>query len=185
MGPDGTVHDKLMDRRSYDAKDFSSWLAEALQTYEKEHPATRVPFVRAQVSIRGTGDDATAAVPAVDQAREANQPVLIYVGRDRAHDKDKQQNKERKLSKRFESKVLGSKSAAKVTEGWALLRFDLADTAHATWLKTHGIRQAPRLLLWLPTAKSPEDLGGKFTAYSLTGLLRKHQPQDDAAADKK
>ena len=172
VGADGQVHAKLMDRRSYQAKSFASWLDESLTAYEKEHPATRVPFQRAR--LRGT--DNTPAAPAIEKARTDKQPILIYVGRDRYDEKDKQQKKQRKLAKSFEKKVLGSKSAAKLTTGWALVRFDLADDGHAKWLARFEVTEAPRLLLWLPDQDTPQDLGRKVTASSLASLLRKHAP---------
>ena len=69
--------------------------------------------------------------------------------------KDKQAKKERKLSRKVEKGTLNSKTAAKQAEGWALLRFDLADADHATFARSHGIESAPAFLMWLPGQDAP------------------------------
>jgi len=188
VGADGKVFSSLMNGQQYQAAALSKWALEQANAYEKAHPSLRLPFVRAKVALRGEGTDAKAVCSALDEAREAKKPVLLYFGRSPVGGSDtptvrgwKAAKKEAKRSRKFEKGTLNSKVAAKEATGWILLRFDLADTAAARLAKTWDVKAAPALVLFEPGASSARVLDRKISGYALAALLKKHK----AAAPKK
>lgn len=177
VGRDGRVFSSLMNGQQYQAASFARWATEQADAYERAHPSTRLPFQRCSVTVRGGGPDARAVCVALDEAREAHKPLLLYFGRGRFDAEDKQGKKENKLSRKFEKGTLNSKTAEKQCGGWALLRFDLADEAHAIFARSLGVQGAPALLVWLPGEDAPTDLGRGVTGQGLAVLLKKHRPE--------
>lgn len=143
--------------------------------YERAHPSTRLPFIRCKVTIRGEGSDAQAVCKAVDEAREAGKPLLLYFGRSHFAPKDKKGKKESKMARKFEKGVLNSKTAQKECAGWALLRFDLADGNHRAYARSLQVETAPTLLLWAPGAEAPAVLDRRITGHGLAFVMKKHR----------
>ncbi|MGE0192417.1 MAG: hypothetical protein AB7T63_10290 [Planctomycetota bacterium] len=159
---DGEPSATLQTGGQYQPSSMARWLGDELVAYEKAHPRTRVPFVRAVV--KGTAE--SPQLEGFDTGR-ADGPVAIYVGRDRHEDDDKAGKTQTKRSRSFEKAVLGSKRAADEAQGWALLRLDLADPLHAAWAKAHGVEAAPALLLYPVGAATPIALDYRATAAQL------------------
>jgi thiol:disulfide interchange protein len=156
----------------YQASSFAKWLAEQAATFERDYPRTAIPFARAEVAET----DGNAACAALGETRAASRPVLVYCARDPRTDDDKAAKKECADCRAFEKKTLNAKSAAEAaaeTEGLLLLRFDLADPLHAKLAATLGVTKGPALLLFLPGAGKPEDLGGKLDGSALAFRLKK------------
>ncbi len=176
VGVSGEVQATLFTGGQYQPGSFAGWLSEQADAYERAHPRTRIPLVRPKVAMRGEGEEAMAACAEVDDARAATRPLLLYFGRDRHAEDDKQGKKEAKAARSFEKGPLDSKSAAKEAQGWALLRFDLADELHAAYARTLGVTEAPTLLLWPADAAEPQSHDKSLTAGGLALLLKKHAP---------
>ncbi len=155
----------------YQPSGFRKWLDEQAAAYAKTHPTTRVPFVRATVEIAGEGDDRVATCAELDDAREAGDPALVYVGRSATPDDDRREKAVVKASRKFEKGTLGSKSAAEAAEGVVLLRLDVADDVHALLARQLGAEKVPTLLLFAPGAEAPENLGDRISGRSLARKL--------------
>lgn len=179
VGADGEVFASLMDGKQYQASAFTKWAEEQADAYEKLHPATRLPFVRGKVTVLGEGDEAEASCAALDEAREEGRPVLLYFGRGRFDEGDKDARREVKAARKFEGKTLDSKSAEKYAEGWVMLRFDLADEDHARLAEQFGVEEAPTLVLLPAGAEEPELLGSRTSAGALGSALRRHGETSD------
>jgi len=152
---------------------FAKWLDEQSAAYERTHPTTKVPLIRAQVEAEGEGDARKVTCQDLDSAREAGQPVLIYVGRSSRPDDTKKERGVSTASRKFEKATLGSKKAAAAAGGFVLLRLDVGDPDHALLAKALGAEKLPTLLLWSPKAEQPEDLGGRISGASLASKLKK------------
>ena len=177
VGRDGKVVSLLDNGQQYQAGSLAKWATGQVNAYEKAHPSTRLPFVRASVDVLGEGTDLEATCKELAEAQEAGQPILLYFGRAHFEPKDKKAKKERKLSKSLEKGTLNSKTAAKQAEGWALLRFDLADEEHAAFAGTLGVTAAPAILMWLPGTEKPTPIDRKISGHSLAALLKKNKPK--------
>jgi len=173
VGADGTVVAKAENRVPYAAPSFAEWLRAQAIAYERAHPRTAMPFVRAVVEGTGEGEERKVRCPALETARAESKAVLLYFGREAGKDAKKEHRREAKAARRMEKGTLDSKSAAEAAEGLTLLRFDLADGDHARFAKSLGVEAAPRILLWEPDEKEPEDLGERVSASSLRYRLRK------------
>ena len=171
-----------MDGSQYQAKAFTKWVVEQADAYERAHPRTRIPFQRAAVAVRGEGADRKAVSAELDEARAAQKPTLLYFGRDSFDEADKDAKKQAKLARKLEKGTLNSKTAEKEIAGWVLLRFDLADADHALLAKTMGVTEAPALLLFEPGAEAPKPYDERVSAQVLTGVLKKHKVEAEAAA---
>ena len=159
---DGEPSATLQTGGQYQPSSMSRWLGDELATYEKAHPRTRVPFVRAAVK----GSLEKPELEGFDTGRTAG-PLAIYVGRDRHDEGDKKGKAEAKRARSFEKAVLGSKKAADEAGGWTLLRLDLADPLHAAWAKAHGVEAAPMLLVYPVGAEAPITLDYRATSAQL------------------
>jgi hypothetical protein len=167
LGGDGKVQARAPDSTAYQPGAFAKWLKEQAATYERAHPRTRMPFVRAEVAAGGE----TCAEFTL--AREAEAKILLYFGREPTEGADRTAKKEAAAARKFEGKTLDSKSAAEAAEGWTLLRFDLANPDHARFAKTLGVEAAPTLLLFAPGAEEALNLGNRVSASSLTYQVKK------------
>jgi hypothetical protein len=176
--PGETVVAMCPGGKTYQASGFSKWLREQADAYEREHPRTVVPLIRASVVEGGRGDTRLRC-PELDDSIEAGKPVLLYLGREGGRNDDKTDRKQVKAARAFEKKHFDSKSNAKAAEGWTLLRLDLADEEHAAFAKTLGIEAVPAVLAYLPGESEPVDLTRKLRSGSLAYQLRKLAPRDD------
>ncbi len=177
---DGTSYSRLDDNSQYQAGSFKKWLEGTLKTYEKDHPSTRMPFITADVRVGGT--DRSATCNALEEALEAKKPALLYFGRETFEDKDKAGKKENKAARKFEKTTPNSKTAAKLVDGWVLLRVDMADEDHAALAEKYGVKAAPTLLMFLPGAEQPEDLkkvSGNALAYKMKKAMEALNAGDD------
>ena len=168
---DGKVIEKATN--AYQPSGFQKWLEEQADEYERSHPTTRVPFVRATVTVSGAGDEQVASCPALDEARSAGATVLVYVGRSAGPADDNTTASAVKASQKFEKGTLGAKSAAEAADGIVLLRLDVAAEAHALLAKALGVESVPTLLLFAAEAEAPENLGGRITGQALAHKLKK------------
>ncbi len=175
VGRDGKPFSILSDGGQYQAGSLSKWANEQLDAYEKLHPSTRLPFQRAKVTVTGEGTDKKARSALLTEALATKKPVLLYFGRGSFGPKDKVAKKQNKRARKFEKGTLNSKTAAKVADGWVLLRFDLADEDHATLAASYGVTDAPSLLLFEPGVEKPRALDHKTSGNVLTGILKKHK----------
>ena len=173
---DGEHTSTLQDGRQYQAAAMSKWLEEALAAYERDHPRTRVPFVRAEV----TGTAEAPRLAALEAAR-GQQPVALYVGRDRFEPDDKVARSESRKARSFEKAVLGSKKAAEAATGWVLLRLDLADPLHAAAARALGATTAPCLLLLPVGAEQAEVLDHRTTAHALARVFERRRAAEAGA----
>lgn len=183
VGTDGKATALLDDGSQYQAASFVKWAERELEAYEKLHPSTRLPFVRAKVTVSGEGDDATATCAALDEARDAGGPVAVYFGRGSHDEDDKAAKKEVKDARKFETKVLDSKSAEKQADGWTFLRLDLADPDHARLAKELGVTSAPTLLLFPRGGGEPEVHDKRMSGSALASRLRKLNEEPEPATD--
>ena len=167
VGLDGKVQARAPDATAYQPSGFAKWLSEQARVYERAHPRTRMAFVRAEVK---EGEETCTSLT---KAREADQKILLYFGREAKEGQDRAAKKQTAAAKKFEKKTLDSKSAAEAAEGWTLLRFDLTNPDHAILAKTLGVETAPRLLIYLPGAEEPTDLGERISPSSLCYQLKK------------
>jgi hypothetical protein len=170
--PDERLFAMSPGNSAYAASSFAKWLREQADAYERAHPKTKVPFVRATVA--GTGDDRRCAE--LKKARTSGQPIMLFFGRESRPDHDRAAKAEAKATRAYVKKQLGSKEAARNAKGWALFRFDLADADHAAFAKTLGVSKAPTTLMILPGVKAPIDLTPKLRSGSLAYWLKKHTP---------
>jgi len=176
VGRDGEPFALLSNNQQYQAGSLSKWALTQLDAYERAHPSTRLPFAPGAATIDGDGTDAKASCSALDEAREAHKPILLYFGRGHFDPKDKQAKKENKQARKFEKGTLNSKTAAKEVEGWVLLRYDMSDEADAQLAAQLGVQAAPELLLWPADAEQPTALGRKVSGHSLAAQLKKNKP---------
>lgn len=174
---DGSVRARAPDATMHRAAAFASWLVEQADAYEKEHPRTRLPFVRGELGPpRTEGDPPRCA--AERKARGNGYPVLLYFGREPVADPSKAQKKEIKASRKFEKSTLDSKKAAEAAEkveGLLLLRFDLGDEQAAAYAASFGVEAAPTLVLLHGYADGPELLDRRTSGASLAFHLKKLQ----------
>jgi len=152
---------------------FAKWLDEQAASYERTHPATRVPLILANVTAAGEGDDRKATCSELDAARDEKRLVLLYVGRSERSSDDKKAKSVASASRKFEKATLGSKKAAEAAEGLVLLRLDVGNRDHALLAESPGVEKVPTLLLWAPKAEKPDDLGGRLSGASLASKLKK------------
>ena len=77
---DGAVLARAPNADVYQASSFTKWIKAQADDFEKKYPATRVPFLRAEV----VAEDGGTAVhcPALDEAVARKRPVLLYFGRE-------------------------------------------------------------------------------------------------------
>lgn len=176
VGRDGIPFALLSNNQQYQASSLAKWALEQLDAYERAHPSTRLPFVPGSATLDDEGSDAKAACSALDEARAAKKPVLLYFGRGHFDPKDKQAKKENKRARKFEKGTLNSKTAAKEAEGWVLLRYDLSDEADAKLAAQLGVKEAPELLVWPADAETPTALGRKVSGHGVAFQLKKHKP---------
>jgi hypothetical protein len=169
---DGAVLARAPNAEVYQASSFTKWIQGQADEFEKKYPATRVPFLRAEV----VAEDGGTAVhcPALDEAREAGRPVLAYFGREEREGQDRGHRAEVKAARKLEKSALDSKKAAEAAAGWVLLRFDLGDEAQARFAAILGVEKAPGLVLFAPGAEQGEVLTSRPTGASLAYLLKKH-----------
>lgn len=175
VGTDGTVLARCDDAKVYTPASVSEWLKGQADAWEKAHPRTALPFVRATVSVAAEGTTTTATCAEVDAAREAKRPLLLYFGRD-GDAADKTMKADAAACRKFERTVLDSKNAADAATGWTLLRFDVSDAAHAKFGASLGVERTPALLVWEPAAAEPSRLPATVTAPDLAFKLRKLAP---------
>ncbi len=151
---------------TYQAKSFSKWMKEQADAYERAHPRTLVPLVRATVADG-------KSCPEIEKARAEKKPVLIYVGDDSAASGDKKARALAKKLRAFEKKHFGSKTNAAAAKGWGLFRLDLSDEEHRAYAKALGVTAAPAVLVYLPGERTPLDLTKKLKSGSLAYQLKK------------
>lgn len=152
---------------------FAKWLKEQADAYEKAHPATKVAFAAAEVAESDEGASKKWTCAAVDEARAAQRPVLVYVSRSDRADADKPAKVQAAESRKLEKGALDSGQAAKALEGWTLLRLDLADAGHAAYAKTLGADKAPALLAIVPGEEKPQALDTSLAGDALAFRIRK------------
>ena len=176
---DGAVLARAPNAQVYQASSFTKWIKGQADDYEKKYPATRVPFVRAEVVAADDGGT-DVRCPELDAAREAGRRVLAYFGREEREGQERKVRTEVKAARKFEKSTLDSKKAAEAATGWTLLRFDLGDARQARLAATLGVEKAPALVLFAPGAEQGEVLKARLTGASLAYLLKK---QNEAAGD--
>jgi len=167
---DGRVFARCPDSGAYSASGLAGWLEEQLLAYEKLHPRTAVAFLPAEL----TGDEKRCE--ALDSAREAATPVLLYFAREERDADDKRAKAEWRACRAFEKGAFMSKKTAEDAAGWLLLRFDLADETHAAYALALGVKGAPALWMIVPGGEKPVDLGTKLKAANLSYHLKKFKP---------
>ncbi len=177
VGRDGKVFSLLSNGQQYNAGSLAKWAVDQANKYEKAHPSTRIPFVRAKVEVHGEGTDLKAECEEIEKARAANKPVMLYFGRGHFDPKDKAAKKESKLARKVEKGTLNSKTALKQIGGWVLLRFDISDEEHAAFAAAHGVEAAPAFLMWLPGEEQPQPVDRKISGHGLASLFKKHKSQ--------
>jgi hypothetical protein len=179
VGSDGAVFAKCPSGSTYRAGAFAKWLEEQAAAFEKEHPRTLVPFVRAGVEMVEKDGEMRPSCHALPAAIRTGRPVLVYVGRDRADEKDRAGRREVKACRAFERKHFGSERNAEAAEGWTCLRFDLADEAHRKFVEGMGFDSAPTVLVFRDGSPEPLDLTKKLRSGSLAYQLEKLGPKKD------
>jgi hypothetical protein len=167
---DGNVIEK--SENAYQPAGFRKWLEAQADAYERAHPTTRVPFVRATVKVEGEGEERRAVCGELDDARDDGTPVLLYVGRSERPDDDKKAKSVVKASRKLEKGTLNAKSAAEAAEGVVLIRLDVANEEHALLAEQLGVEKVPTLLLFAPESEEPDDLGGRISGASLAHKLK-------------
>ncbi|MHC4579802.1 MAG: hypothetical protein ACYTED_20690 [Planctomycetota bacterium] len=177
VGRDGGVVSRCPDGRAYSASSFSKWLEEQADSYDRKFPRTKVPFAMAEVSP--ATEEERARCEALEEAREARTPILLYVGREPAPSDDRKAKAQVKACRKIEKGALGSKKAAEAAKGWALLRLDLSRAEHRDLAKGLGVEQAPALLMLLPDREKPVDLGTKLKGSNLAYHLKKNASVED------
>ncbi len=164
---------------------FAEWLEEQADVYERTHPTSRVPLVRAQVTAEGEGADRTLSCAAFDEARAAGRPVLLFVGRSARPEDDKKARGEASASRKIEKGSLDSKAVAEAAEGLVLLRLDVGDADHATLAAALGVEKVPALLLF-GAEETPDNVvkvGAASLAHRLKKLPRAPEPADGDEGD--
>lgn len=156
---------------------FAKWLKEQADAFEKAHPATRIPFVPAAVTAQGEGASRMWTCAAVDEARAAKTPVLVYAGRGDRETADKAAKAQAAASRKLEKALLDSEAAAKALEGWTLVRLDLAEADHLEYAKSLGVEKAPALLLLVPGEEKPQVLDPAIAPDSFVFRVRKLAPR--------
>jgi hypothetical protein len=156
---------------------FAKWLKDEADAFERAHPATRIPFVAAEVAKTQGGTTTTWSCAAIDDARGAKVPVFLYVGRGDSDAADKAAKGEAAASRKLEKGVLDSEVAAKAADGWALVKLDVADPDHFGYAKSLGVEKAPALLLIVPGEEKPQVLDPSIAADSLAFKLKKLAPR--------
>src|SRR5262245_927765 len=158
---------------AYAPSQFAKWLKEQADAFEKAHPATKVPFVPAEVAVQAEGTSRTWTCAAIDEARAASRPVLVYVSRGERADAEKALKAQAAAARKLEKAALDSSDVAKALEGWTLLRLDLADADHAAFAKTLGADKAPALLAIDPGEEKPQSLDTSLAGDALAFRIRK------------
>jgi hypothetical protein len=177
LAADGTVEARAPDAAVHQPAAFADWLREQADHFERRHPRTKVPFVRASVVAEGEGDERTVRCPDLERAREEGTSALLYFGREDRSDDSRGDSTQAKAARKFERTVLDSESAAEAAKGWVLLRFDLSDPDDARLALSLGIAKAPTLALVLPGAEGPEiPATAGLTGAGLAALLKKRGP---------
>lgn len=177
VSPGGKVVARCATEKTFVASQAAEWLTEQATAWEREHPRTAIPFRSAQVAV--SGDAAVCA--AVDEARAAGRPVLVYVAREGVSETREEKTTKEQRARRAEAaacrdlerSALDSKLAAEAAEGVALVRLDLGDEAHAKWALSLGVEKAPALLLFAPGEEKPVALPKTITGADLAARLRK------------
>jgi len=178
LGADGEVIVRAPDAEVHQARSFARWAKAQADAYELEHPRTRVPFLPAEVEVEEDGDVRSVRCAALEEARAAKRPALLYLGRGEREGQDRRLRAEVEAARRFERSTLDSKKAAEEAAGWVLLRLDLADATQAAFAAGLGVERAPALVLFLPGAEGGQVLRPGLTGAALAYLLRKHRPGD-------
>lgn len=177
VSPGGKVVARCATEKTFVASQAAEWLTEQAAAWEREHPRTAIPFRSAQVAV--TGEVAVCA--AVDEARAAGRPVLVYVAREGvAENRDEKTTKEQRARRAeasacrdLERGALDSKLAADAADGVTLVRIDLGDDAHAKWALALGVEKAPALLLFSPGEEKPVVLSKTITGSDLAARFKK------------
>jgi len=154
---------------AYQPGSFSMWLKEQAVAYDRAHPRTLVPLIRATVAAGRDGPRCAE----VERARNEKKPVLIYVGDDSAASGDKKARALAGKLRAFERKHFGSKTNAAAAKGWALFRLDLSDENHRAYAKALGVTGAPAVLVFRPGEGTPLDLTKKLKSGSLAYQMKK------------
>jgi hypothetical protein len=157
----------------YAPSQFAKWLKEQADAFDKSHPATKVPFVAAEVAAVQDGTGTKWSCAAIDEARAAARPVLVCVSRSDRPDADKPAKLQAAASRKMEKTALDSADVAKSLEGWTLLRLDLSDADHAAYAKTLGAEKAPALIAIVPGEEKPQALDTSLAADALAFRIRK------------
>jgi len=161
---------------AYAPSQFAKWLKEQADAFEKTHPRAKVPFAPAEVTAQGDGADRRWTCAALDEARAAGRPVLVYVSRSDRADADKPAKLQAAASHKLEKGALDHGDAAKALEGWTLLRLDLSNPDHEAYAKTLGAEKAPALLAIVPGEEKPQSLDTSLTGDALAFRIRKIAP---------
>lgn len=177
VAPDSGDVTRAARETAYAPSQFAKWLKEQADAYEKAHPVTKIAFAPAEITVQGEGDERKATCAALDEARAANRPVLLYVSRSDRADADKPAKAQAAASRKLEKAALDSGDAAKALEGWTLLRLDLADADHAAFAKALGADKAPALLAIVPGEEKPQTLDTSLAGDALAFRIRKLAPK--------
>jgi hypothetical protein len=161
--------------RVYAPAEFAKWLKEQAEAYEKAHPATKLRFAGAELVVEIEGTTTRRSCPAVDAARDASRPVLLYVFRGDRDGADKAAKAESAQCRRLEKAAFDSDAVLKATDGWVLVKLDLADADHAAYAKSLGVERAPALLALLPCEDKPQlvDVASVTSGDALAFKLKK------------
>lgn len=171
---DGKVLSRAPDSLTYAPAQLARWLADHADVYEREHPRTAVPFELAKVAVHHERTTSMVASEALDAAREAGKPVLLLVGRESlGAEPDDAAKAELEATRKLEKKVLAKKDLVAATQGWVLLRLDVARPEHAQLATALGAKKRPTLLAIVPGTETPTDLGADLTAAKLVYQLKK------------
>jgi hypothetical protein len=171
--------------KAHVASQIAEWMNEQSAAWERDHPRTAMPFLRADVAAASTGGTDSVVCAAAGEAVAAGRPVVVYVARESvAERKDEKTTKEERARRaeaaqcrEFERKVLDSKLAADAASGCLLLRLDLDDAAHAKWALALGADRGPALLLLTPGEEKPLLLPKTITGADLAFRLKKLAPK--------
>lgn len=162
---------------AYAPGSFAKWLKDEADAFEKAHPSTRIPFVAAEVAKRTEGTTTTWSCAAIDDAKSAKVPVLLYVSRGDLDTADRAAKAQAAASRKLEKGLLDSETAAKALEGWRLVKLDLADADHLGYAKSLGVEKAPALLLFVPGEPAPQVLDPSIAADSFAFRAKKLAPR--------
>jgi hypothetical protein len=162
---------------AYTPGTFAKWLKEEADAFEKTHPATRIPFVAAEVTVRTEGATKIWSCTATDDARTGKRPVFLYVGRGDLDAADKAEKVQAAASRKLEKGLLDSETVAKALDGWTLVKLDVADPDQLGYAKSLGVEKAPALVLIVPGEEKPQILDVSITPDSLAFKLKKLAPK--------